>query len=288
MVRKSKLSIQRNIIHLILLFPAFFLYVTIVLIPFFQGIPISFTDWNGVSQVKNFIGLQNYIMLFSNNEFWNAIWNTFYYTFFLIVFSNILGLSLALLVHKGTRFNNFARTIFFMPFVLSLVTVAFIWSFIFTDVYTPITGLPSPLGLSSQVMMGIVVMSTWVCTGYCMIIFIAALQSVPLEYYETANIEGANKLQELRHVTMPSIMPAFAANITILLAWGIKVFDYPMAATNGGPGQASETIAMYIFNNIFGYLKAGYGQAASVIMVAMLAILSISISKMLRSMVVEV
>ena len=135
----------------------------------------------------------------------------------------------------------------------------------------------------SQAMLGIVFNAVWRDTVYCMIIYIAALQTVPIEYYEATDMDGAGKLRKFFSITVPSIMPAFTANITLILAWGLKLFDYPMAATSGGPGRATMSVAMYVYHNQFSYMKAGYGQAGAILMTIMMVILSTVINITLRS-----
>jgi raffinose/stachyose/melibiose transport system permease protein len=121
-----------------------------------------------------------------------------------------------------------------------------------------------------------------------MIIYIAALQTVPVEYYEAADIDGASRFKKFIYITVPSIVPAFTACLTLLLAWGMKLFDYPMAATMGGPGKATMSIGMYVYNNQFSYMKAGYGQAAAILMTLVMIVVSGSLNRFLRSKELEV
>ena len=158
------------------------------------------------------------------------------------------------------------------------------WKYIFNAVYSPLFGVQSPLAIKSQAMLGIAVISVWRTSGYCMLIYIAALQGVPNEYYEAASVEGASRWYQFRKITVPMIVPAFSVNVSLLLAWGLKVFDAVMATTNGGPGRdTTTTMAMFIYNNIFGNSKAGYGQAAAVIMTLILLFFSFLVSKFFRS-----
>jgi ABC-type sugar transport system permease subunit len=288
MVKLSRYKLRNHITNLLFMFPVIIFFFFVIILPFLQGIPLSFTNWDGVNQNHQWVGLSNYIALLQNPEFYQDIWNTFYFTFFYIILSNALGLSFALAIYKSSKFNNCIRSVLFMPFVVSLITTAFIWSYIYTDVYTPLLNLPSPLAVPSQAMMGLVVNAVWRDAGYCMLIYIAALQSVPVEYYEAAMVEGASKIRQFFQITVPMIMPAFSANFLLLLAWGLKVFDYPMAATSGGPGRATETMAMYVYNNIFGFMKAGYGQAAAILITIIMYGLSFVLSKYFQSKEVEI
>lgn len=283
----SRYAVRTNVTYLLFILPAFLLFTIIYIIPFIQGIPYSLTNWNGVSKNWSFIGLQNYIHLFRDREFGGDMVNTFYFTVLYLLLSNGFGLLFALMLYRNSKINSFLRSLFFVPFVISLITTAFIWRYLFTDVYSVIFHVPSPLGVVSQAMLGIVANAVWRDAGYCMIIYIAALQSIPGEYFEVAAIEGAGPFRRFFSVIVPSIMPAFTANVSLILAWGLKLFEYPMAATSGGPGNATESVAMYVYNNLFSFMKAGYGQAAAMLMTLMMVIVSTIVNHYLRTREVE-
>lgn len=225
--------------------------------------------------------------MFSDDRMLHSIKNTFIFTFYTVVFCNIIGLGCALAIKRSTKFNNFIRMLIFMPFTISLLLSSYMWRYVFSDVLYQIFGIISPLGNKSTVMFGISLIAIWRLSGYCMVVFIAALQGIPSELYESAQIEGAGKLTVFRKITLPLIVPAFTANITLLIAWGMKVFDYPMAATGGGPGFSSMTLAMLIYYNLFQYNKAGYGQAIAIVFTIIIFIFSTSISRLLRKSEVE-
>jgi raffinose/stachyose/melibiose transport system permease protein len=194
---------------------------------------------------------------------------------------------MAMLVKKTNKYNNLVRTLVFLPFVLSLVLSAITWTYIYSNVIYRYFSIPTPLGASRRVMAGLAFIAIWRDSGYCMVIFIAALQGVPKSYYEAASIEGAGWLRQFRSVTIPLIVPAFTANITLLLSWGLKMFDYSMVATGGGPGRGSETVAMIVYKNIFEYYKAGYGQAVSIVMTLAIFIVTASIAGYIRKREIE-
>ena len=272
--------------NMLFLLPTMLIFCGIVLIPFFQGIPYSFTDWKSIiSQEKHFVGLSNYKLLITNKYFLQTLKNTFHFTVFFILGSNILGLFLALILWKSSKFNNIARTLTFMPFTVALTSSAIVWSYVFTDIYGPIFNRVSPLGLSSQVITGMVIIAIWVDMGYCMLIYIAALQAIPNEYHEAAIVEGANYFQRTLRITIPLIVPAFTSNITLLLAWGLRIFDLPMAVARNM--EAAQSSAMFVYDNIFGFSKAGLGQAAAIIVTAILVILTSVITTVFRKMEVE-
>jgi raffinose/stachyose/melibiose transport system permease protein len=257
------------------------------LTPFLKSIPYSFTNWNLVDPSYDFIGIDNYIRIFTGEEFFGAFENTLLFTVMTTVFCNVFGLIFALGIYKSSRSNGILRTIFFLPFVMSLILAAYTWKFIYRDVFSPILQVPSPLASMQWAMPSLAVIAIWKDSGYCMIIFIAGLQSIPADYIEASVIDGANAFQRFRKITLPLLVPAFVTTVTMLLSWGFKTFEYPVAATAGGPGGASETIAMYAYNNIFLYMKAGLGQAASIVMVIMLSVVTLTISRLIRSREVE-
>ena len=278
---------RKKLVEFSFVLPALILFCVFVAYPFLQGFPMSFTKWDGMSPKRPFVGLDNYIKLFSDPNVLNAAKNTVIFTLCTMLGSNLLGLAFALMISRESRFNSAIRTAIFIPYCLSLVLSSYIWRYVYSDVLYPMTGVPSPLGSTTMVMFGLAVISIWRDAGYCMVVYIAAIQGVSVDYYEAAEIEGCSKTRQFFSITLPMIGPAITANFTLLLAWGMKVFDYPMAATAGGPGRASETVAMLIYNNLFTYFKAGYGQEIAVVFTLVIFAVSTSLTRFLRSREVE-
>jgi ABC-type sugar transport system permease subunit len=272
--------------NMLFMLPALIIYIAVVLIPFFQGIPYSLTNWKSIISDKMiFVGLKNYTTLLTNKYFLDTFLNTFKFTAIYLLGANILGLFLAMILWRSSRFNNIVRTVMFMPFTVSLVGAAIVWSYVYTDIISSLFEVMSPLGCSSQVIGGMAVIAIWRDMGYCMLIYIAGLQSIPTEYYEAARVDGASSFQRIKHITLPLLIPAFTSNITLLLAWGLKVFDYPMAVARNM--EAAKTTTMYVYDNIFGFSKAGLGQAAAIITTVVLLILTTAVSRMFRKLEVE-
>ena len=272
--------------NMLFMLPTIILFCIVVLIPFFQGIPYSFTNWKSiVSETKEFNGLKNYIYLIKNKYFQDSLLVTFKFTILYMISANVMGLLLALAIHRSSWFNNIARTVLFLPFTVSATAGSIVWSYVFTDVYGTITGLVSPLGMPGQIIFGMVVIGAWRDMGYTMLIYIAALQAVPQDYYEAATVDGAGKLRQFFSVTVPNIVPAFTTNVTLLLAWGLRTFDMPMAvARNAREGQFT---AVYVYDSIFSNNKAGLGQAAAVILTIILVVLTQIVTRSLRRLEVE-
>ena len=272
--------------NMLFMLPTIILFCIVVLIPFFQGIPYSFTNWKSiVSETKEFNGLKNYIYLIKNKYFQDSLLVTFKFTILYMISANVMGLLLALAIHRSSWFNNIARTVLFLPFTVSATAGSIVWSYVFTDVYGTITGFVSPLGMPGQIIYGMVVIGAWRDMGYTMLIYIAALQAVPQDYYEAATVDGAGKLRQFFSVTVPNIVPAFTTNVTLLLAWGLRTFDMPMAvARNAREGQFT---AVYVYDSIFSNNKAGLGQAAAVILTIILVVLTQIVTRSLRRLEVE-
>ena len=272
--------------NMLFMLPTIILFCIVVLIPFFQGIPYSFTNWKSiVSETKEFNGLKNYIYLIKNKYFQDSLLVTFKFTILYMISANVMGLLLALAIHRSSWFNNIARTVLFLPFTVSATAGSIVWSYVFTDVYGTLTGLVSPLGMPGQIIYGMVVIGAWRDMGYTMLIYIAALQAVPQDYYEAATVDGAGKLRQFFSVTVPNIVPAFTTNVTPLLAWGLRTFDMPMAvARNAREGQFT---AVYVYDSIFSNNKAGLGQAAAVILTIILVVLTQIVTRSLRRLEVE-
>lgn len=284
-MKASKL--KKEFVSFTFLLPALLFFVLFVVVPFIQGFPISMMEWDGMSVEKVFVGLDNYKRIFQDPNVTNAAKNTVLFTIFTLVGANVLGLAFAVMLSKVNKFNNVLRTLIFMPFCLSLVLSSFVWRYIYTDVFYEIFNIPSPLGSPQWVILGLAIISIWRDAGYCMVIYIAAIQGISSDYYEAADIEGCPAIKKFTRITLPMIAPAITANITLLLAWGMKVFDYPMAATKGGPGRSSETLAILVYNNLFGYFRAGYGQAIAIVFTFAIFIISTVAARVLRSREVE-
>ncbi len=272
--------------NLLFLLPAMLLFGYVVLVPFVQGVPYSFTNWKSIiSPDKQFNGLSNYVMMLKNSYFQNAFGHTLLFTLIYEVGTNFLGLCIALLLFRSSKFANLCRTMMFVPFTTALTSAAIVWSYVYTDVYSALFHVASPLGQSDQVVAGMAVIAIWRDMGYCMLIYIAGLKAIPDDYYEAATLDGAGVWQKFRHVTLPLLVPSFTANVTLLLAWGLRCFDYPMAVARNM--EAAQTSAMFVYDYIFGFSKAGLGQAAAVILTIVLVVLTRVTTYLFRKSEVE-
>jgi raffinose/stachyose/melibiose transport system permease protein len=270
--------------------PVLLAFILIVLIPFFTGIYYAFTDWNGVTGSVKWVGLDNFKYVFTEDkQFQQSFILTTKYTVVAIILTNLIGFGLALLVAQRLKSKNVLRTVFFMPNLIGGLILGFIWQFIFVKGFASIgelTGIPlfelAWLGDAKTAFWGIVTVSVWQGAGYIMIIYIAALQNVPQELIEAARIDGANRFQVLRHITMPLVAPAVTICLFLTTASSFKVFDANLSLTNGGPFKSTEMLALNIYTEAFVNNRYGIGEAKALIffiVVAAITVLQVTITK---------
>ena len=280
-------KVKSKLINFSFLLPVLFFFGFSVIIPFFSGLHIALTDWNGVSKELNYVGFKNFINIFSNKDILQPVQNTICYTLIATIAGNIISLLLALAINRKFIGRTFARTAFFLPTAISVVLAVFIWGYIFRDVFRNLFGLNSLLGQKSTVILGIAIIHMWIDVGINMLVYLSSLTTVPKELYESADLDGATRIQQFFRVTLPMIVPAFTTCITLSLTYGLREFATPYAATQGGPAGASETIGIYIYNHLMSYNKAGYGQAISVVFTIALVLIGGGLSRASRRLEVE-
>lgn len=280
-------KVKSKLINFSFLLPVLFFFGFSVIIPFFSGLHIALTDWNGVSKELNYVGLRNFINIFSNKDILQPVQNTICYTLIATIAGNIISLLLALAINRKFIGRTFARTAFFLPTAISVVLAVFIWGYIFRDVFRSLFGWNSLLGQKSTVILGIAIIHMWIDVGINMLVYLSSLTTVPKELYESADLDGASRIQQFFRGTLPMIVPAFTTCITLSLTYGLREFATPYAATQGGPAGASETIGIYIYNHLMSYNKAGYGQAISVVFTIALVLIGGGLSRALRRLEVE-
>ncbi|MFA6890649.1 MAG: sugar ABC transporter permease [Sphaerochaetaceae bacterium] len=273
--------------HLFML-PSFLFFCFSIGIPFVMGVNIAFTDWNGISPSYNYVGIKNFLSCFRDALLVQPIKNSLEFAVLGTIGSNVASLALALLANqKAKTLKSIARMVYFIPVCFSSILTAFIWGFIYKDVFSELFGIRSLLGNNATVIPAITVMGIWNTCGINMMIYLSALQGVPRDLYEAARIDGANRWQRFRSVTIPFLSSAFSVCCTLSLTSWLREFAMTLSATGGGPGGASRTISIYIFENIFQQNHAGYGQAVALLFTIFLAFLGNGVSSFFRRREVE-
>jgi len=264
--------------------PLFFVFTTVVIVPFLIGIYYSFVKWDGIpANPKVFVGLDNYVQLFQDGRFLSSAWHTVEFTVLALVVVNVAGLVLSLCVTAGLRVSTAARTMFFMSNLIGGLILGYIWQYIFTDVFESIgrqTGFDSVFRnwlLDPQLaLLATVIVFAWQMAGYTMIIYIAGIQGIPEELLEAAKVDGANGRQRLTKIVFPLLMPSFTICLFLTLSGAFKIFDVNLSLTKGGPVNATEMFAMNIYNEIFSYGHYGFGQAKAIIFFLIVAALTLT------------
>ncbi|HZG56186.1 sugar ABC transporter permease [Paenibacillus sp.] len=262
--------------------PATLIFTVFVYVPFLSSVYYSFTEWDSIRPPK-FIGWANYAYLIEDSKMVQAFRNTLAMAAFGILVQNPLALLLAVLLNRSFRTRAFLRTAFYTPVIVSLVVTSVVWGNIlqydgaFNYVLTQL-GLERIvqdwLGTIHTVFPTIILLTQWQALGYCAIIYLAGLQSIPAELYEASTIDGATGFRQFRYITFPLLMPVVTVVIFLTIVGGLKLFELPYVMTNGGPGTASYTITLAIYNSVFKYGTYGYSMAAGIVLMLFIMIVT--------------
>lgn len=253
--------------------PALILVSLMMYIPFILSGYYSLTEWNGIAKEPKFVGLANFKTIFlESTDFLQSIWFTSKYTFLFVIFSNVIAIALAVVLTKKFRLANFFRGIFFIPYIMSMTIVGFIWKFIFTSGFEKLYEITemgvwnmSWLGDTKLVFFSVAFVGIWQSLGFYIVLYIAGLQAIPQDVLEAATVDGANGRQKFFKVTLPLLGPSFTTCIFMSLTNGLKVFDIILALTKGGPGTATNSVTMQIYKEAFTNNHYGTGSAQSII-----------------------
>lgn len=283
MLKIGKVIIMKEAIskrpYLFFITPALLILLLFSIVPIFVAIGVSFTDMNlrGLMHLNEvqFVGLQNYIALFQNQQFIQAFWNTVFYVVVGVPLVIILSLGVALLLDYGkSKLFVVARALFYMPSVTTSVAIAVVWGFLFNSHHGLFNYILSLVNLGpvpwltdpTMARISLVLMAAWRSIGLNMIIFLAALQGIPKDYYEAAEIDGAKGWQKLLYIKVPLLRFAtFFVGTTTLIGW-FQFFEEPMIMTQGGPLGSTNSMALFIYNTGFGVSQFGFAAAGSVVL----------------------
>ncbi|MFB5762381.1 carbohydrate ABC transporter permease [Paenibacillus medicaginis] len=281
--------------QLVFVGPSTLFFAIIIVIPFLLGMYYSFTDWNGVSNQAGWVGLDNFRrILLEDAKFRTAFWFTVRFTVAGVVLSNVLGFILAYFLTKPLKSRNVLRTIFFMPNVIGGLLLGFIWQFIFVKGFSSLgaaTGLSffklPWLGDEATAFWGIIIVFIWQTAGYLMVIYISSLTHVPQDILEAASIDGASRMQVLRQIMIPLIMPAVTVCLFLAISWSFKMFDLNLSLTKGGPFGSTESVALNIYNEAFVNNRYGLGTAKAFIFFIIVALVTSLQVRLTKSREVE-
>ncbi|WP_460320173.1 carbohydrate ABC transporter permease [Paenibacillus sp. YSY-4.3] len=280
MMRKRASQLLQQIIFV---GPSTIFFILIVAAPFVLGLYYSFTSWNGISRHADLVGVSNYLHIFTRDlAFRSSFVFTAKFTLLSVLLTNVTAFILAYLLTKPFRTRNVMRTVFFMPHVIGGLLLGFIWQFIFVRGFSSIgewTGLSffrlSWLGTEFTSFWAIIIVFVWQNAGYLMVIYISAMNNVPKNLMEAAQVDGAGKRQVLGKIIVPLIMPAVTVCLFLAISWSFKLFDLNLSLTKGGPFKSTESVALNIYNEAFNISRFGMGSAKAILFFLIVAIISI-------------
>jgi raffinose/stachyose/melibiose transport system permease protein len=275
MTSRVKNKIKKGLSFIAFTFPALLFILVFVELPFLVNVAYSFTKWNGLNKNPVFIGVSNYVeFLTQDSGAKEAILFTLKYGLLMAVLLNLGSLLLAVLLdNPRVKSRNILRAVFYVPNIISLIVIGYIWRFIFTrafDVFYHHTGWQlfnwSWLGDPGFAFSSVVLVSLWQGVGFYMVVYLAGLQSIPQEIMEASVIDGAGRFRQFFSVTLPLIMPSLTFCVFYSLVNAVKVFEIPLSLTFGGPGTATTAVAYDIYKEAFNNNRYGYATAESVVL----------------------
>lgn len=283
--------------YIILLAPALIGYLIFAIVPIFMSFYFSFTNFDGVKSVYDFIGFDNYVTAFQDDRFFYSVKVTLIITVISCCIINILALLLAMLLNMIRRGKGLFRFLVFYPQILSFVVVGFVWAYIYNynsgvlNYALQLFGLDSLmmdwLGDQSVVLFSITFVIIWQSVGFYTVIYLAALQTIPSDVLEAATIDGAGRFQKFKTVIFPLLSSSFTINWILCFISGLKTYDVVKVMTDGGPGFTTETIAFNIISQAFISNKQGYASALAMLLFVFIALLSLVQVLYLRKREVE-
>lgn len=283
--QRKHLRMKDTIAGYLFIAPMVLLATVLTIIPILLSGVISFTDWNFIAGLDSiqFIGLENYVKMFDDDEFLRSLTNNLL-LMLVIPVSLFIALILAVLINNATYFKDVFKVIYFMPFISSFVAVAVLWRVLFHPTSGPINSFLMSIGISnppawladpSFSLISVMIIMIWAGIGFEMIIFMAGLQNISRDLYEAAEIDGANKVRQFFSLTIPLLTPTIFFLLITGIVGSFKVFDLIMILTGGGPAGSTSVIVYYLYKVAFIQLKSGYASAIGIMLLIIILIITI-------------
>ena len=261
--------------------PGMFCFFAVVIIPFIYGVYLTFTDWDGVAEVKNFIGLANFRKVIEDHEFWTSMLLTFKYVILVVLLVNIIAFAIAYLLTRGFKGQNFFRAGFFTPNLIGGIVLGYIWQFVFSRVFVNIgesTGWSlfeaSWLSDPNKAFAAMVLVSVWQLSGYMILIYVAGFMGLSEDVMEAASIDGASGWLKMRKIVLPLMMSSITICLFLTLSRAFMVYNVNLSLTAGGPYGTTEMAAMHVYEKAFTSRQFGAGQAEALILFIVVACIS--------------
>ncbi len=266
---------------LVLLAPTLLFFLLFQYYPILKSVAISFADYGLLRRETPFVGLENYIRQFQDPLFLSALWNTLLFVAVCVVIGVALALVIAVFVENTGRWAGLYRTLYFIPVVTSLMATAMIWRWLYAsngllNFLLTFVGLDPQAWLLSEslALPSLMALTIWKNLGFDLILFSAALQSIPEELYEASSLDGANALQKFSYITLPQLRPIVVLVAITAVIRSFQVFTIVLAMTQGGPVNATRTIVYHVYEQGIQYDEMGYASAAAVILLLLVAVVT--------------
>jgi len=270
---------------LLFILPCIIILAVISVFPFIYSLFLSLNSWElTMGEPRKFIGLANYARLFTEPRFWNSMWNMGKELIFGVTSQFVIGLLLALMLNRVIKVRSLISTLFLLPMMIAPVVVGCNWRMIYHFTYGPLNYALKLLHISREgfnwlgstklSMPSIIISDTWEWTPFMMIVLFAGLQSIPVELYEVARVDGASRWQQFLNITLPLLKPIIIVAVLIRAMDAFKIFDLVVLLTQGGPAGSSETIAYYNYLTGFKYFSVGYAASLAYIQLIIIVIIA--------------
>lgn len=290
-MKRKKGKLHKSVIPFLFICPAIVINFLFFCLPFLQSLTMSFFEWPLLGD-KTFVGLENYQTLLADDQFRTSLLFTLKYTLFVTPALFVVAFVLALLIDGKFKGVTLFRTIYFSPVVISMTSCSLIWLWIYNDLYGILNYILQELhiiddpilwmGTEKTSLPAIVFMITWKMAGFSMLIILAAFQSVDTEVYESASIDGASKVRQFFHITLPIIRPQVGLALIMSVIGSVLAFEQFLIMTKGGPTETTTTLVHYIYNTSFKYYNFGYGSAMTIILLIIMLLLSFAQMRLLK------
>lgn len=282
---------------ILLVAPLMLLTIVFFVFPLLSSLYYSVISYDGVSANPPFVGLANFVQLFTDAEVWHALGNNLIWIVIGTISPLVIGLVFALLLWTVKRGSRYYRLALFFPYVMPGIAIGIVWGWI----YDPINGWLNValravglggittgwLGNPNTALFAVLATAVWATCGFVMLIFLSALQNVDMELIDAARLDRANAVQRVWHVILPQIMPVFLMVTTVTLVGGFSVFDIVFIMTGGGPANASNVLGTYAFTNAFQLNQISYGTAIALLITALSIPCAVALNRLQRRLSLE-
>ena len=290
--RKMGNTALRWTLPYLMILPAMLIFMVFVIYPVFYMLYVSFFDWNMIADME-FIGLKNYLDMFTDREFWKVLGNTFRFMLMMVPATIVLSLAIALYLKRNTRINRILQNVMFMPNILSLVSISFIWMWMMDEdrgLFNFVLSLfgvdpVNWLGDPNVAMLSLVIVNVWKSLGYYVLIFVAALQGIPQYLYEAAALDRARPVSTFFRITLPMLSPTLFFLILTGIIGSFKTFECVSLMTAGGPADATNTMVYELYQQGFVYYHTGYASAMGVVLMLIVGFMTLIYFSLLQKKV---